>query len=179
MASASLSSYAPFLPCSLHPWLAACREPNRPPRLVEGALRCLATLCADKEEHRRQLVEARVLPQVGRSGVQCNVLRFGCTGGWRLGCTGLGGRHKAGWKEGGAEAQHSPPVLALLNPLPAQAPDDMALPWRDPLLAADCSSPVRRAARHARCSVHVHAQPVPQHQTPAVREACTRGALPA
>lgn len=43
---------------------AILREPARPPRLVEGALRCLATLCAEKEEHRRQLVECKVLPQV-------------------------------------------------------------------------------------------------------------------
>ena len=44
-------------------WLL-CREPARPPRLVEGALRCLATLCATREEHRRQLVDCKVLPQV-------------------------------------------------------------------------------------------------------------------
>lgn len=43
----------------------ASRDSERPPRLVEGALRCLATLCAEKEEHRRQLVECKVLPQVG------------------------------------------------------------------------------------------------------------------
>ncbi|PSC76204.1 armadillo repeat-containing 8-like isoform B [Micractinium conductrix] len=43
---------------------AILREPERPARLVEGALRCLATLCADKEEHRRQLVECSVLPQI-------------------------------------------------------------------------------------------------------------------
>lgn len=40
------------------------RDSERPPRLVEGALRCLATLCAEKEEHRRQLVECKVLPQI-------------------------------------------------------------------------------------------------------------------
>ncbi|EFN59484.1 hypothetical protein CHLNCDRAFT_138098 [Chlorella variabilis] len=43
---------------------AILREPPRPARLVEGALRCLATLCANREEHRRQLVDAKVLPQV-------------------------------------------------------------------------------------------------------------------
>ena len=52
---------------------AFLRDPPRPPRLVEGALRCLATLCATREEHRRQLVDARVLPQArpgrGRSAV--------------------------------------------------------------------------------------------------------------
>lgn len=31
--------------------------------MVEGALRCLATLCAEREEHRRQLVDCKVLPQ--------------------------------------------------------------------------------------------------------------------
>lgn len=41
-------------------------DPARPPRLVEGALRCLATLCLDHEAHRRQLMECKVLPQVTR-----------------------------------------------------------------------------------------------------------------
>ena len=51
-----------------HPRWRPCRsDPARPPRLVEGALRCLATLCSSHEEHRRQLMECRVLPQVGRA----------------------------------------------------------------------------------------------------------------
>ncbi|KAI7844558.1 hypothetical protein COHA_001916 [Chlorella ohadii] len=43
---------------------AILNDPARPPRLVEGALRCLATLCLDHEPHRRQLMECKVLPQI-------------------------------------------------------------------------------------------------------------------
>ena len=47
----------------LHP--CACRRDTTcSPRLREGALRTLGTLCADKEEHRRQLVDCKVLPQI-------------------------------------------------------------------------------------------------------------------
>jgi hypothetical protein len=47
---------------------ALLRGGGPPPQVVEGALRCLATLCAGREENRRQLVEARVLRQVGVAG---------------------------------------------------------------------------------------------------------------
>ncbi len=58
----------PWLICPSHPCQSSpCSDPARPPRLVEGALRCLATLCLDHEPHRRQLMECKVLPQVRRT----------------------------------------------------------------------------------------------------------------
>ncbi|KAI3433416.1 hypothetical protein D9Q98_003231 [Chlorella vulgaris] len=43
---------------------AILRQQWRAPPVVEGALRCLAALCSKREEQRRQVVDARVLPVV-------------------------------------------------------------------------------------------------------------------
>jgi hypothetical protein len=49
---------------------AILRQQWRAPPVVEGALRCLAALCSKREEQRRQVVDARVLPVV--SGCACD-----------------------------------------------------------------------------------------------------------